>query len=115
MLKDAARESTKIQQAATSFTRRGLLKSALAFAGTATVLPTFSSTSFASSGELEVFAWQGFFSDEMISEFKKDTGITVNSTDFDTNAEALLYLKATKAQGFDLIFPSAASLSNLIR
>ncbi|MEH6630728.1 MAG: extracellular solute-binding protein [Halopseudomonas aestusnigri] len=112
MLKNTVLESIKTQQAAKSFTRRGLLKSVAAVAGVGAVGPLFSSSSFASSGELEVFGWEGYFSAEMIAEFKKDTGIAITFTDFETNAEALLNLKASKAQGFDLVFPSATSLSN---
>ncbi|MFD2206423.1 extracellular solute-binding protein [Kiloniella antarctica] len=112
MFKNTAFKNTKTQQAAQSFTRRGLLKSFAALVGTCAVSPLFSSPSVALSGELEVFAWQNYFSKEMISEFKKDTGIQLSVTSFDTNAEALLYLKATKGQGFDLVFPTATSLTN---
>ena len=76
------------------------------------MLPCSQSSTLASSGELDVFAWPGYFSQGMISEFKKDTGITINVTRFDSNTEALLNLKVTKAQGFDLVFPSATSLSS---
>ncbi len=112
MLKNTLGQSVKTQKAAKSFTRRGLLKSAGAIIGASAIAPLFSSRSLASSGELKVFAWKGYFSDELIDEFKKDTGIKITVTDFDTNAEALLDLKTPKAESFDIVFSSASALTN---
>jgi spermidine/putrescine transport system substrate-binding protein len=92
--------------AARSFTRRTLLKSA-ALAGAATVGgPYLLRRAWAQSGELKIFAWSGYISDEMLADFKSKTGITATYTPYGDQGEALNQLRATGGAGFDLIQPT---------
>ncbi len=97
--------------------RRHLLKGTIGLAGIGCATsflasPSLASPAISTEQELEVFSWQGYFSDEMISEFKKDTGIQIYLTEYESNNEALLTLKATKGRGFDLVLPSSSFLTN---
>lgn len=55
---------------------------------------------------ITVFCWSDLFLDEVVEEFEKKTGITVNITTFSTNEELLVKLKATNGKGYDLLIPS---------
>jgi len=87
-------------------TRRSLLRTgavgALALAAPAIV----SRRALSSSGEVRVFAWAGYFSDDMLADFKKKTGITANRVEFGSNEEQMNLVRANQATGFDLIMPT---------
>ncbi len=95
-----------------SLSRRNFMKAGIAASGLIGLSSALSIPAMATERELEVFAWKGYFSEEMIAEFKRDTGIQIILTDYDDNAEALLTLKATRGMSFDLVFPSTNFLSN---
>lgn len=103
-------ESVKTQLAAKSFTRRTLLRSAAALGGAAAAAPLFSRSGLASSGEVDIYAWGEYVSEDMIAEFKKDTGIQINLSVYGSNNEVLTKLKASNGEGFDIVFPSVTTL-----
>lgn len=60
----------------------------------------------ATSKVLNVFNWSQLMPDRVVKQFEKETGITVNLTDFDTNETMYAKLKATDGKGYDIVFPS---------
>lgn len=56
------------------------------------------------SGEvLNLYTWAGMFPDEVIREFEKETGITVNYVNFDSDETMLQKLQAAGGGEYDLI------------
>ncbi|WP_421779937.1 extracellular solute-binding protein [Kiloniella litopenaei] len=106
------KSTNSVKQSVPLLGRRSLLKGLTGLAGVSCASTLFSSPAISAAQELEVFSWRGYFSQEMIDEFKKDTGIQIYLTEYDSNDEALLMLKATKGLGFDLVFPSSTYLTN---
>lgn len=89
------------------FTRRNVLKS---MGGAALATPFLGSQAFAAGGEVNIYAWDGYVSEDMISAFADKTGIKVNLTNYGTNNEVLNKLRASKGTGFDVVFPSISAL-----
>ena len=52
---------------------------------------------------LNLYTWAGMFPDEVISEFEKTTGITVNYVNFDSDETMLQKLQAAKGGEYDLV------------
>lgn len=99
--------SLKTQRAARAFTRRTLLKTAAATGALAAMGPfVVSRRALSSSGTVKVFSWAGYFSDSMIEDFEKKTGITAERVEFGSNEEQMNTVKANQAKGFDLIMPT---------
>ncbi len=55
---------------------------------------------------IQIFAWPNQFSSETIREFEEETGIKVKLSNFTTNEELMVKLKAGDGKGYDLITPS---------
>ena len=105
------KSSERTQQAARAFSRRTLLGSAAAAGAVAASAPFFlSRKALASSGEVNAYAWDEYISQDMVAKFQDRTGITLNLTTFGTNNEVLNKLRASKGQGFDVVFPSVSAL-----
>lgn len=97
--------------AARSFNRRTLLKGAAAAGAIAAAGPfVVRSAALAASGEVDVYAWGEYISEDMIEAFKEDSGIQINLSVYGTNNEVLNKLKASGGTGFDLVFPSVTTL-----
>lgn len=58
-----------------------------------------------SQSQVNLFIWSDFTSPEVLVEFKKQTGITVNESNFSSDEELLAKLQAG-ASGYDVIIPS---------
>jgi spermidine/putrescine transport system substrate-binding protein len=102
--------------AARAFTRRGLLKaSALGGAALALTGPAILNPARAAGGEVRIFAWAGYVTDEMLDAFKSATGITPVRTEYGTNDELLNQLRASQGGGFDIIWPSSSWCSRSTR
>lgn len=91
-------------------TRRSMLKGAAAGAAIVAAPAIISPRALASSGEVDVYAWGEYVSEEMIATFKERTGIQINLSVFGTNNEVLSKVRAAKGEGFDLVFPSVTTL-----
>lgn len=63
---------------------------------------------------INVFAWSGMFDLKYIAKFEEQTGIQVNFSYYESNAELLAKFRATKGRGYDLIVPSDYAV-NLLR
>jgi spermidine/putrescine transport system substrate-binding protein len=93
-------------RAASSFTRRTLLKSTIAAGGLAAAGPWIVQDALSSSGTLSILHWDDELPDPVIPEFEKKTGIKVNKTPFSQNEEQINKLQATAGTGFDLCQPT---------
>ena len=49
---------------------------------------------FADAGELHIYNWTDYTSDEMVKKFEKETGIKVTIDTYDSNETALAKLKS---------------------
>ncbi|MGV6872265.1 extracellular solute-binding protein [Pseudochelatococcus sp. B33] len=96
--------------------RRAVLKSAAALAGVSLAAPFVSRKGFAqgSSGTVNIFAWAGYITDELIAAFEKATGIKANYTPYGTNDELLNQLRANQGAGFDIIWPTVDRVPNYV-
>jgi spermidine/putrescine transport system substrate-binding protein len=93
-------------EAAGSFTRRVLLKGAVAAGAAAAVGPWYVSNALSSSGELSLLNWDDELPEPVIPEFEKKTGIKVKTTPFSQNEEQINKLQAAGGDGFDLCAPT---------
>lgn len=93
--------------------RRALLKGAVTGAAVLSA-PAIVRNARASSGEVKIFAWAGYISDEMLAAFEKATGIKPTYTPYGTNDELLNQLRATRGRGFDLIWPTVDRVPNYV-
>lgn len=60
---------------------------------------------------LNIYTWEGYFSDEVLAGFTADTGIRINFTPFATNDEMLLKLQMGQGADYDIILASDVVLS----
>lgn len=96
-----------------TLSRRTLLKASAAGAAVLAA-PALVRNARASSGEVKIFAWAGYISDEMLADFQQKTGIKATYTPYGTNDELLNQLRATKGRGFDLIMPTVDRVPNYV-
>ena len=109
------RESSRqTQLAAKAFTRRTVLRAGAAAGALAATGPWYVRNALASSGEVRIFAWAGYFADDMLAQFEKDTGIKAVYVPFATNDEQLNQLRATGGEGFDIIMPTVDRVPNYL-
>lgn len=64
---------------------------------------------------ITVFTWGDIFDPTIVEAFEKESGIRVHLNYYSSNEELLVKLKATKAEGYDLIVPSDYAVRMLIR
>ncbi len=70
----------------------------------AAVVAALSATA-AGAAELRLLTWKGYAPNDVIEQFQKETGITVNVT-YSNNEKMISKLRATGGAGFDLAQPS---------
>jgi spermidine/putrescine transport system substrate-binding protein len=56
------------------------------------------------SKELNIFAWEGMFPQEVLDGFEEETGITINYSNFDSNEAMLAKLAESNGNGYDVVF-----------
>ena len=89
-----------------SISRRRFLQGTAA-AGAVAAAPSFYINKALAQGEpLRIYAWAGYFSDEMLADFTDKTGIRATFTPYGTNDELMNSLRATDGSGFDVIMPT---------
>jgi spermidine/putrescine transport system substrate-binding protein len=96
-------------KAANGINRRKVLA---ALGTTALATPFLGKAAFASSGEVNVFAWGDYMQANIVDAFTNATGIKVNVSTYGSNEEAQSKLRAAGGKGFDLIFPSVDTRPN---
>ncbi len=96
--------------------RRTILTGAASVAGVSLASPFVSRRGYAqgSSGSVNIFAWAGYITDEMLAAFNEATGITANYTPYGTNDELLNQLRANNGSGFDIIWPTVDRVPNYV-
>jgi spermidine/putrescine transport system substrate-binding protein len=96
-------------------TRRALMQGA-AVAGLTLAAPFVSRGALAagSSGSVNIFAWAGYISDEMLAAFEKETGIKPVYTPYGTNDELLNQMRASNGTGYDVIWPAIDRVPNYV-
>jgi spermidine/putrescine transport system substrate-binding protein len=99
-----------------TFSRRRLLGASAASATLAVASPWVARRADAqsSSGTVNIFAWAGYISDEMLAAFEAETGIHPVYTPYGTNDELLNQLRASDGAGFDVIWPSVDRVPNYV-
>jgi spermidine/putrescine transport system substrate-binding protein len=65
-----------------------------------------SPTAVADATTLSLMTWEGYVSEEMIQDFKRETGITLKVTYIVNNDELIGNMRATGGKGYDLVQPS---------
>lgn len=101
----------------TYISRRNFLRTGAATtAAFALAAPFVSRTGFAagSSGTLNIFAWAGYISDDMLAAFEKATGIKPVYTPYGTNDELLNQMRASNGTGYDVIWPGVDRVPNYV-
>jgi spermidine/putrescine transport system substrate-binding protein len=88
-----------------TLSRRQFIKSASA-AGAVAATPFTINKAIAANKELRIYAWAGYITDEMLTDFKAKTGINATFTPYGTNDELMNSLRATDGTGFDIIMPT---------
>lgn len=67
----------------------------------------FSTLSFANNNIVNVYSWDGYFSDEILRQFQDETGIKVNFSVFESNLSLYSKLKTQDVSGYDVILPTS--------
>ncbi|MEN2975831.1 extracellular solute-binding protein [Tistrella bauzanensis] len=112
---DAKTVAAGTAAAARAFTRRSLLKaSAMGGAALAVAGPAILNPARAAGGEVRVFAWAGYLTDDMLAAFQNATGIKAVRTEYGTNDELLNQLRASQGGGFDIIWPTVDRVPNYV-
>lgn len=79
-------------------------------------LSFFSTSLFAAESKvLNVYDWGQEIPDNIIAQFEKETGITVNLTSYDSNEMMYAKLRAGKHSGFDIVEPSSYYVDRMRR
>lgn len=73
---------------------------------TSAMLLAVASSAAIAEEELSLYNWGNYTSPELLEKFKKETGIKVTVTDYDSNDTALAKVRAG-GSGFDIVVPSA--------
>lgn len=71
-------------------------------------------TDEAASSELNIYMWQQYISDDLISNFEKEHNVTVNLSYMSDNADSITKLTAGGGQEYDLIMTSDAYVESLV-
>jgi spermidine/putrescine transport system substrate-binding protein len=83
----------------------------LAFLGIWTGLAT--EVSAAEEKKLELYNWTEYMPEAVLARFRKETGIKVSYSTYDSNETLYAKLKALKGKGYDLVVPSTYFVSRM--
>jgi spermidine/putrescine transport system substrate-binding protein len=75
-------------------------------AGAIASSPFYINRALAENKELRIYAWAGYITDEMLTDFREKTGINATFTPYGTNDELMNSLRASDGSGFDIIMPT---------
>ena len=89
-----------------AFNRRLFLKSGTAVGATALATPALVSSALASSGELTLMDWSGYWPKEMLAKFTAQTGIKVTYIGIGSNEALITKMKTSDGSGADLVGPT---------
>lgn len=77
------------------------------FAKLATVVVAFSAVAANATEKLYVYNWTEYVPSSLLEQFKKETGIEVIYSTFESNEEMYSKLKLSNSTGYDIVFPSS--------
>ncbi len=64
---------------------------------------------------LNVYNWSGYFPDDLLQQFEKETGIHINYSTYDSNETLYAKLKANPDAGYDIVVPSTYFVDRMRR
>lgn len=100
-----------------SFLRKFFIRSAIILSWIAVIGATLYWPSLeivqTDNNSINVFAWGDILDPKVIADFEKETGIKVHVSNYFSNEELIVKLKATGGVGYDLILPSDYAVSIL--
>jgi len=70
------------------------------------MLLAFPLAAFAAGGEVYVFNWSEYIDPSVLNQFRKETGIKVRYSTYESNEAMFAKLKILKKSGYDVVFPS---------
>lgn len=97
----------------TLINRRSFVRGA-AVASLAAPLVSRGALAQGSSGSVNIFAWAGYISDDLLAAFEKATGIKPTYTPYGTNDELLNQMRASNGTGYDIIWPAVDRVPNYV-
>lgn len=100
------RSSIATQHAAYQFSRRTLLKGAVATGAAAAAGPWFIKDARA-AGEVRIMTWSGYDFTKVKAAFEKASGLKAVITDFPDQDKMAAQMKAASGEGFDIAEPTA--------
>jgi spermidine/putrescine transport system substrate-binding protein len=71
------------------------------------LLLLFSALPISAAKILNVYNWSGYMPDDVLQQFEKETGITVNYSTYDSNETMYAKLKADPNAAYDIVVPSS--------
>jgi spermidine/putrescine transport system substrate-binding protein len=71
--------------------------------------------SFANDSVVNVYNWTDYIPNQVIEQFEKQTGITVNYSEFTSNDEMYAKLRANPNIGYDVVVPSSYFVSRMAK
>ncbi len=105
-MKQSVSASKLTLTAARKFSRRALLRNAMAAGTVLGTGPWLVSDAFSSSGEINILHWADQLKDPIPKTFTDKTGIKVNAIPFSTDQEQIDRLESSRGDGFDLCQPA---------
>lgn len=81
----------------------------------AILLVGFTTIASAASKVVNVYIWNDYLSNAVISQFTKETGIRVDVSEYTNNETMYAKLKATPRSQYDLVIPSSYFIGRMIR
>ncbi|NQW01630.1 MAG: ABC transporter substrate-binding protein, partial [Rhodospirillales bacterium] len=76
-------------KAAKSFTRRSVMKTAVATGAVAVASPWIVKDAFSSSGEINILMWSDYLPEKFMTDFTASSGIKINYTGIGSNEEII--------------------------
>lgn len=109
------RKTNAVLAATPAVTRRTVLKTGAALSLVVAAPAIVSRQALSSSGEVRVYAWAGYFSDTMLADFQKKTGIKPVRVEFGSNEEQINQIRANQGKGFDLAMPTIDRVPSYVK
>jgi spermidine/putrescine transport system substrate-binding protein len=67
------------------------------------------------AGQVYLYTWSEYISDDLIAQFSKETGIEVIITTYESNEIMYSKLKMLNGKGYDLVIPSTYFVSRMVK
>ena len=64
-------------------------------------------------GQLNIYSWPNYFSEDSLRAYAEKTGVTPNITTYDSNETLFAKLNSPAGAGFDIVIPSSSWIRQL--